>query len=76
MVCVIHIIYNNLLRVFFVNDSKYVSIAERAITTLKIIGPPVFNGGFSTFLAFILLASSKAYLFSAFFKVRFNAYIY
>ncbi|KAF7383567.1 hypothetical protein HZH66_012917 [Vespula vulgaris] len=42
---------------------------ERAIRTLKIIGPPVFNGGFSTFLAFILLASSKAYLFSAFFKL-------
>ncbi|XP_014612878.1 PREDICTED: patched domain-containing protein 3-like isoform X1 [Polistes canadensis] len=42
---------------------------ERAIATLKIIGPPVFNGGFSTFLAFILLASSKAYLFSTFFKL-------
>ncbi|XP_034935423.1 NPC intracellular cholesterol transporter 1-like [Chelonus insularis] len=42
---------------------------ERSITTLGIIGPAVFNGGFSTFLAFVLLATSKAYLFSTFFKL-------
>ncbi|KOC68201.1 Patched domain-containing protein 3, partial [Habropoda laboriosa] len=42
---------------------------ERAIATLSIIGPAVFNGGLSTFLAFVLLGSSEAYLFSTFFKL-------
>lgn len=42
---------------------------ERAIETLSIIGPAVFNGGLSTFLAFVLLGSSDAYLFNTFFKV-------
>ncbi|XP_066595690.1 patched domain-containing protein 3-like isoform X2 [Prorops nasuta] len=42
---------------------------ERAMKTLIVIGPAVFNGGFSTFLAFILLGFSKAYLFSTFFKL-------
>ena len=32
---------------------------ERIRKTLINIGPAVFNGGFSTFLAFILLISSK-----------------
>ena len=31
---------------------------ERMITTLSDIGPAVLNGGFSTFIAFILLATS------------------
>ncbi len=31
----------------------------RAVATLTKIGPAVLNGGFSTFLAFILLATSK-----------------
>ncbi|KAK2583937.1 hypothetical protein KPH14_001198 [Odynerus spinipes] len=42
---------------------------QRAIKTLSTIGPPVFNGGFSTFLAFVLLSSSKAYFFNTFFKL-------
>lgn len=42
---------------------------ERAIATISIIGPAVFNGGLSTFLAFVLLGSSEAYLFSTFFKL-------
>ncbi|XP_024940827.1 NPC intracellular cholesterol transporter 1 isoform X2 [Cephus cinctus] len=42
---------------------------ERTITTLAVIGPAVFNGGFSTFLAFVLLSASEAYLFSTFFKL-------
>ena len=32
-------------------------------------GPAVFNGGFSTFLAFVLLAGSKSHVFMTFFKV-------
>ena len=33
------------------------------------MGPAVFNGGFSTFLAFILVAFSDSYVFTTFFKV-------
>ena len=33
------------------------------------LGPAVFNGGFSTFLAFVLLAGSKSHVFMTFFKV-------
>lgn len=36
---------------------------------LKEIGPAVFNGGFSTFLAFVLLANSNSYGFALFFRV-------
>ena len=42
---------------------------ERAIATLSVIGPAVFNGGLSTFLAFVLLGSSEAYIFRTFFKL-------
>ena len=34
------------------------------------IGPAVFNGGFSTYLAFALLCFSNSYLFRSFFKVN------
>ena len=44
---------------------------ERVRTTLANIGPAVFNGGVSTFLAFILLATSKSHVFSSFFKIFF-----
>ena len=44
---------------------------ERVTSTLQNIGPAVFNGGFSTFLAFILLAGSKSHVFSSFFKIFF-----
>ncbi|XP_012277603.1 patched domain-containing protein 3 [Orussus abietinus] len=42
---------------------------EKTVTALSVIGPAVFNGGLSTFLAFILLGTSDAYLFSTFFKL-------
>ncbi|XP_043279634.1 patched domain-containing protein 3-like [Venturia canescens] len=42
---------------------------ERSIKTLGVIGPAVFNGGLSTFLAFVLMGASDAYLFSTFFKL-------
>ena len=44
----------------------------RAVKTLKNIGPAVFNGGFSTFLAFVLLVDSTSYGFVLFFRVSFN----
>ena len=43
---------------------------ERVEKALAEIGPAVFNGGFSTFLAFILLAGSKSHVFTTFFKVN------
>ena len=42
---------------------------ERAVKTLRDIGPAVLNGGFSTFLAFFLTAGSTSHVFSTFFKV-------
>ena len=44
---------------------------ERMVATMQNIGPAVFNGGFSTFLAFILLAGSRNYLFISVFKIFF-----
>ena len=50
---------------------------ERMQQTLTEVGPAVFNGGFSTFLAFILLAGSRSHVFSTFFKVKaFNFPLY
>ncbi|KAL8581653.1 hypothetical protein ACOMHN_049209 [Nucella lapillus] len=43
--------------------------SERVKETLGEMGPPVFYGGFSTFLAFVLLAGSNSYVFTTFFKV-------
>ena len=40
--------------------------------TLALMGPPVFHGGFSTFIAFLLLAWSESYVFQTFFKVSNN----
>jgi hypothetical protein len=45
------------------------SRAERSILAMQNIGPAVLNGGFSTFLALVLLATSDAYVFIIFFKV-------
>ena len=42
---------------------------ERAAATISAIGPAVFHGGFSTFLAFIFLANSDSHVFLTFFKV-------
>ncbi len=44
---------------------------ERVRLTLTETGPAVFNGGFSTFLAFALLMTSKSYIFLTFFKIFF-----
>ena len=42
---------------------------ERVVKTMREMGAAVFYGGFSTFLAFILLSASKSYIFRTFFKV-------
>ncbi|XP_034243315.1 NPC intracellular cholesterol transporter 1-like isoform X2 [Thrips palmi] len=42
---------------------------ERAMGALRHMGPAVFNGGFSTFLAFVLLGFSSSYIFTTFFKL-------
>ena len=42
---------------------------QRAADTLRDIGPAVFNGGFSTFIAFVFLATSTSHVFITFFKV-------
>ncbi|KAK3091271.1 hypothetical protein FSP39_018506 [Pinctada imbricata] len=49
---------------------------DRVKATLVEIGAPVFSGGFSTFLAFILLAASTSYVFRTFFKVFFLVVIF
>jgi Niemann-Pick C1 protein len=40
----------------------------RSVAVLSEMGPAVFNGGLSTFLAFILVAFSDSYVFQTFFK--------
>ncbi|XP_052274727.1 patched domain-containing protein 3-like isoform X2 [Dreissena polymorpha] len=42
---------------------------ERTMKTLVHIGPAVFSGGFSTFLAFLLLFNSISYGFTLFFRI-------
>ncbi|GFO48111.1 patched domain-containing protein [Plakobranchus ocellatus] len=49
---------------------------DRTKETLGEMGPPVFYGGFSTFLAFILLSNSNSYVFQTFFKVNFLVVLY
>ncbi|BFY99481.1 hypothetical protein BsWGS_02520 [Bradybaena similaris] len=49
---------------------------DRVKATLSSIGPAVFNGGFSTFLAFLLLADSESYGFQLFFKVFFSVVVF
>ncbi|XP_033117037.1 patched domain-containing protein 3-like isoform X2 [Anneissia japonica] len=44
---------------------------ERARKAITDIGPAVFNGGFSTLLAFVLLSLSSSYIFRTFFKIFF-----
>ena len=46
------------------------SRSHRSIMALQNVGPAVLNGGVSTFLAMVLLAASKSYVFSVFFKVK------
>lgn len=40
---------------------------ERVIKALAELGPPVFHSGFSTFLAIVILAFSKSYIFKSMF---------
>ncbi|GFO48112.1 patched domain-containing protein 3 [Plakobranchus ocellatus] len=49
---------------------------NRTKETLGEMGPPVFYGGFSTFLAFVLLSNSNSYVFQTFFKVNFLVVMY
>merc|ERR1719433_963180 len=42
---------------------------ERAQEAVGSIGPAVFNGGFTTFLALVLLGASSSHVFLSFFKV-------
>ena len=42
---------------------------ERSAKSLGLMGSAVFNGGFSTFLAMVLLSGSNSYIFTTFFKV-------
>ncbi|XP_067935970.1 patched domain-containing protein 3-like [Watersipora subatra] len=49
---------------------------ERAKITVATMGAAVINGGFSTFLAFILLATSNSYVFITFFKVFFLVVVF
>ena len=44
---------------------------ERVQRVIMDVGSAVFNGGFSTFLAFIILAFADSYGFTVFFKVFF-----
>ena len=60
----------------FGNDGSNVVIffigtkIERSKKALQNMGPAVLNGGFSTFLSFVLLANSGSHVFETFFKVR------
>jgi len=46
------------------------SRGSRSQQAVKSIGPAVLNGGFSTFLAILLLANSQSHAFKSFFKVK------
>jgi len=43
---------------------------ERSLKAVEEIGPAVFNGGFTTFLALALLGFSTSQIFLTFFKVQ------
>lgn len=45
------------------------SRSEKAQEAMRTIGPAVFNGGFTTFLALVLLGASSSHVFISFFKV-------
>ncbi|CAG0893066.1 unnamed protein product [Darwinula stevensoni] len=49
---------------------------HRARETLLRIGTPVFHGGFSTFLAFLLLAPSQSHVFRTFFRIFFGVVLF
>ena len=41
---------------------------ERAVNSLKSMGPAIINGGITTFLALVLLGFSQSHVFITFFK--------
>ena len=43
---------------------------EKVVEAMTTIGPAVFNGGLTTFLALVLLGGSTSHVFVTFFKVR------
>ncbi len=51
---------------------------EKSMNALETIGPAVFNGGFTTLLAVIVMAFSKSSVFLTFFKVNnfFKTFLY
>ena len=49
---------------------------ERVSKTIIAMGPAVFNGGFSTFLAFSILMVSKSFVFKVFFKIFFLVVVF
>ena len=53
-----------LMVIFFIGTK-----IERSKKALRNMGPAVLNGGFSTFLSFVLLANSGSHVFETFFKV-------
>merc|ERR1712038_475283 len=42
---------------------------EKAQRALAEMGGAVFNGGFSTFLAFVMLSTSRSYVYKTFFEM-------
>jgi len=52
------------------------SKSTRAKETLTRMGPAVWNGGFSTFLAFVLLVNTDSHIFSTFFKLFFGVVLF
>merc|ERR1719323_2298061 len=58
--------YSAHIAVAFITSSKPTRNG-RAIDALNQMGPPVFHGGFSTFLAIVLLTISDSYIFQTFF---------
>ena len=67
---------SHIMHCFITTADQNQSKDERIKMTLVEMGPPVFNGGFSTFLAFILLANSTSYVFTVVFKVFFLVVIF
>ena len=57
---------------FFPNLMYFLTLGtkqDRSVHALNKMGPAVLNGGISTFLSFILLATSTSHVFATFFKV-------
>ena len=61
---------------YFTRIQHVSSRNERVKQTIIEIGPPVFHGGFSTFLAFILLATSTSFVMKIFFRVFFLVVVF